>query len=47
MGVIGLVYSEVRRAARDLGIDMSPCMKRKIRTIERVILESVNAKESE
>ena len=46
MGPIGLDYAEVRQAAQDLGIDLSPCMKRKIRTMERVILESANSKES-
>lgn len=33
-GLVGLVYSEVRAAARRLDIDLSPCTDRKIRVLE-------------
>ena len=46
MGIIGLVYSEVRKAARDLGIEYGPCNKRKIKIIERIILDSVNTSDT-
>ena len=42
MGIIGLDYAEVRRAAKDLGIKYGTRNKRKIKVIERIILDSVN-----
>ncbi|HCY86665.1 MAG TPA: hypothetical protein DHV36_16150 [Desulfobacteraceae bacterium] len=43
MGVIGLDYAEVREAFRELEIPYSRRNKRKIQTIERVILDHVNS----
>lgn len=43
MGIIGLVYSEVRQAATELGIEYSPGMRRKIKVLERVSLEIANS----
>jgi len=46
MGIIGLDYSEVRTAAQDLGIEYGPANKRKIKIIERIILDSVNTSDT-
>jgi hypothetical protein len=39
MGVVGLDYREVRARARELDIDLSPCVWRKIRMLESKTLE--------
>lgn len=41
MGVIGLDYAEVRQAAKDLGIEYGTRNKRKIKVIERIILDGL------
>lgn len=46
MGLIGLVYSEVRKAASDIGVTYSLGNKRKIQAMEREILKSVNASDT-
>jgi len=43
MGLIGLDYAEVRAAAKDLEIEYSRRNKQKIKAMERVILDHVNA----
>ncbi len=43
MGVVGLDYGEVRRMAHDLGINLSGGMWSKIRALERLGLERLNA----
>ena len=35
MGVIGLVYAEVRHWAAEMEIDLSPCMWKKIKALEQ------------
>lgn len=45
MGVIGLDYQEVRRWAADLDIDLSPCLWKKIKMLERMALEKQHKKE--
>lgn len=41
MGVIGVDYAEVRRWARDFGIDMTPAVWRKIIALEGATLKRV------
>ena len=38
-GLVGLVYGEVRAAARRLEITLSPCTERKIRALEADVLK--------
>lgn len=39
MGIVGLDYGELRRRAKELDIDLSPGMWRKIKMLERKVLE--------
>jgi hypothetical protein len=41
MGVIGLDYGEVRAAAADMEIELSPCMWGKIRALEAATLDKM------
>jgi len=45
MGLIGLDYREVRERARELDIDLSPCVWRKIKMLENKVLEKQYKKE--
>jgi len=42
LGVIGLDYREVRARAAELDIELSECMWRKIRKLERIELKKQN-----
>jgi len=45
MGVIGLDYTEVRVRAKELDIEMSDCVWRKIKILEAKVLEKQYKKE--
>lgn len=45
MGVIGLDYAEVRIRAKELDIEMSGCVWRKIKVLEGKVLEQQYKKE--
>jgi hypothetical protein len=47
MGMIGLDYSEVRTRARELDIDLSECVWRKIKALEGKILDKQYKTENE
>jgi len=47
MGIIGLDYGEVRIWARELDIDLSQCMWRKIKTLEAKALDKQYKTEGE
>lgn len=42
-GIIGLDYHEVRQAVKELGLDWTRRLKRKVQTIERVIINHANS----
>ena len=45
LGVIGLDYGEVRIRAKELDIELSECVWRKIRMLEKMELKKQNQKE--
>jgi len=42
MGIVGLDYREVRTRARKLDVELSECVWRKIRMLERIELKKQN-----
>jgi len=45
MGIVGLDYREVRTRAKELDVDLSECVWRKVRMLERMELKKQGKKE--